>query len=140
MAIRAVFDANVLISGLIFRGMPGRCLDAVTSKQVECFTCPAILSEVADKLAGKFHLRDTLLADDLAWCIASMQIVEPSGAIHSICRDPDDDVIIECAILSHADFIVTGDADLLDLTTYQSIRIVTPAVFVNDTLSSHHDV
>jgi len=133
--LRAVFDANVLISGLVFRGTPGRCLDAVASGQVECITRSVILGDVADKLAVKFRHRDIVLADELAWCIAYTQMVEPQGAIRGVCRDPDDDLVIECAVISHADFIVTGDADLLGLNTYQSIRIVTPAVFVSDILA-----
>ena len=47
------------------------------------------------------------------------------GNIKGICRDKDDDDKIECGILSGADYIITGDDDLLTLKKYQHIKIVT---------------
>lgn len=58
----------------------------------------------------------------------AMQI-EPSVRI-SICRDPDDDRIIECALTAHADYIITEDRDLLSLGSYKGIRIVTMLEFM----------
>jgi predicted nucleic acid-binding protein len=47
-----------------------------------------------------------------------------------VCRDPNDDVVLECAVVSGAQAIVTGDKDLLVLDPYDGIRIVTPAEFL----------
>jgi predicted nucleic acid-binding protein len=44
-----------------------------------------------------------------------------------VCRDPDDDHVLACALAAQADLIVSGDADLLNLREYQSIRIVAAA-------------
>lgn len=46
------------------------------------------------------------------------------------CRDPTDDKFLELAVNGHADVIISGDADLLDLSPFRSIPIVTPAAFV----------
>ncbi len=67
MALRAVFDANVLISGLVFEGVPGRCLDAVEAGSVHCVTCAAILCDVAEKLEHRFGHSGPELGDELAW-------------------------------------------------------------------------
>jgi len=44
-----------------------------------------------------------------------------------VCRDPDDDAVLACALAAQADLIVSGDADLLVLKQFQNIRIITPA-------------
>jgi len=56
--------------------------------------------------------------------------VQPSAQIR-ICRDPKDDQFLEAAVAGAADFIVTGDADLLALDPFQGIRIVNPASFLS---------
>jgi predicted nucleic acid-binding protein len=65
VALRAVYDANVLISGLVFEGLPGRCLDAVEAGSVRCVTSWGILREVIEKLTTKFRHADELLLDEL---------------------------------------------------------------------------
>ena len=50
--------------------------------------------------------------------------------LHGVTPDPDDDAVVSCAIEGDADYIVSGDAHLLDLEAYQGVRIVTPAAFV----------
>jgi putative PIN family toxin of toxin-antitoxin system len=56
-------------------------------------------------------------------------IVRPSESIEGICRDPDDDAILTCALGAGADYLVTGDLDLLQLKIFKGIRIVTPRDF-----------
>jgi uncharacterized protein len=55
--------------------------------------------------------------------------IEVSGALKA-CRDPDDDKLLEIAVLGQADCIVTGDQDLLVLDPFQGVRIMTPASFL----------
>jgi predicted nucleic acid-binding protein len=56
-------------------------------------------------------------------------VVRPSQSVQSICRDPDDDLILACALEARADYLVTGDADLLDVKIFKGIQIVTPRNF-----------
>lgn len=58
--------------------------------------------------------------------------VRVSRALRGVCRDPKDDMILECAINSRADLIITGDKDLLVLRAYQGIRIVSPREYASD--------
>ena len=53
------------------------------------------------------------------------------GTIQGICRDSDDDKILECAILGDVDFIISGDNDLLSLKIFQGIPIITPSDYIN---------
>jgi predicted nucleic acid-binding protein len=49
--------------------------------------------------------------------------------VSGICRDPDDDQILSCALSAKADYLVTGDMDLLDLKEFRGTRILTPGAF-----------
>jgi predicted nucleic acid-binding protein len=54
------------------------------------------------------------------------------GSVKNICRDPNDDMVLECAVRAGAKAIVTGDKDLLTLGEYEGIRIVTPRTFLDE--------
>jgi predicted nucleic acid-binding protein len=56
--------------------------------------------------------------------------VEIPGDLHGIAGDPDDDKFIECALVSGALLIVSGDHHLLDLGEYEGVRIISAADFV----------
>ncbi len=60
--------------------------------------------------------------------------MEVTGALTGICRDPNDDFILECALIGDADLIVTGDKDLLSIGVYKAIRIVTPGEYLDNTM------
>jgi predicted nucleic acid-binding protein len=51
------------------------------------------------------------------------------GSLH-VCRDPNDDMVLECAVAAGAQCVVSGDKDLLVLNPYNGIRIVSPAEFL----------
>jgi putative PIN family toxin of toxin-antitoxin system len=62
--------------------------------------------------------------------ILSTMVTASSDAVSGVSRVPDDDAILAAAMEGCADYIVTGDQDLLAIGDYQSIRIVTPRVFL----------
>jgi putative PIN family toxin of toxin-antitoxin system len=61
--------------------------------------------------------------------LGSAELVSIAETIRA-CRDPDDDKFLELAVNGAADFIISGDADLLSLTAFRNIAIVTPALFL----------
>ena len=63
--------------------------------------------------------------------------IVPSSQIH-VCRDPDDDKFLDCAVDGDCVFITTGDKDLLSLEEYEGIKIVTAAEFLQDWNKQHH--
>lgn len=130
--MRIVLDTNVVLSGLLWRGTPYQLLTHIKqTRSLQLVSSPVILEELADVLTRQ-HCSKRLAAigqsgaQVLADYLQVVELVEPVS-IPSTSRDPDDDVILACALAAHADLIVSGDADLLVLKQFQDIPIVTAA-------------
>lgn len=67
----------------------------------------------------------------LAVYLARAKIVEPKGTVKGVCRDPKDDMLFECAVLGSADYIVSGDKDVLDVGSYQGTQILTARQYLS---------
>jgi putative PIN family toxin of toxin-antitoxin system len=98
---------------------------------VDLYSSPALIEEFADVIERPECLRQLALigrtaSEVLADYASIVQIVVPKP-IDPVARDPDDDDVLACAVAAHADFVVTGDGDLLTLEQYRSIPIVTAA-------------
>lgn len=127
-----VLDTNVLVSALLFRGVPSRVLKLVHSGRVQLAVSAAMIDEYQRVLAyRKFGLsRDEVRAametQVLPFC--QMLVAAAHFADAAVCRDPDDDKFLLCALASNADALLTGDADLLALgPLWQRVQIVTAA-------------
>jgi uncharacterized protein len=134
--VRALLDANVLISAAIRpSGTPGQIVTALLARQAfELVLSPAIIAEV-EKGLGLRKVRRYLLEPDeallwLADLVALADLVQDTGGVAGVCRDPADDVVLAAAVLGRASAIVTGDADLLTLREHEGIVIVTPRAFL----------
>jgi putative PIN family toxin of toxin-antitoxin system len=60
---------------------------------------------------------------------ATEHVIKHSIKITGICRDVDDDNVLACALAAKADYLVTGDADLLVLKNFRGIKIISPRDF-----------
>jgi putative PIN family toxin of toxin-antitoxin system len=130
MPERVVFDTNVMISGLLWRGKPYRCLLLARTGLVQAVYCREMLTELAQKLEDKFGFSlDRVQAVLHDWRRYSQE-VQITGGLHVVAADPDDDQFIACAQTAGAAIIVSGDRHLLDLGKYESIVILSPAEFL----------
>jgi putative PIN family toxin of toxin-antitoxin system len=128
--LRAVFDTNVLVAAFVTEGICSKILMRGRKRQFHLITCPVILREFQHVLIKKFSVTRDEAQSALKIIIEVMHsIVRPSQSVQGICRDPDDDAILACALGAGADYLVTGDMDLLELKIYKGIRIVTPRDF-----------
>ena len=130
--MRIVIDTNVLISAIFFGGPPLQVLQTVISRQNESYVSPDIWDEyrdVIDRISGKYppRLRQQLVNEILML----FKVIIPSSEIR-VCRDPDDDKFISCAIDAHCKYIVSGDKDLLSLGNIGDVLICTPAEFLDN--------
>lgn len=126
-----VFDTNILLSALLStNGNPFRCLTLAKIGQVESVTCQEILDEFAEKLLVKFKFSEEMTQAAVEEVRQFSRLVEISGTLKAVPDDPDDDMVIECAVIGNATHIVTGDRHLLSLTSHQDIAILKAAEFV----------
>ena len=127
----AVFDTNILLSAIGWRGSPFHCVEAARSGAVAGVICREILDELAEKLRARLRFSGAEVADAIADLLTFLRFVAISGSLKLVTSDPDDDKIVECAVVAGATHIVTGDRrHLLPLDGYHGIRIVTAADFL----------
>jgi len=131
--MRVVIDTNIFISAICFDSInPSACLDYVVRHGSLIFsedTFQELLDKiVSDKFSRFQNLEDREAAlESLAReCVT----VQPSFSINA-CRDPKDNMILEAAMSGKVDCIITGDNDLLVLSPFQGIDILTPVQFLS---------
>ncbi len=127
-----VFDTNILLSALFSNtGSPFRCLALAKVGQVESVTCQEILDEFAEKLLIKFKFSEEKVQESVADVRAYSRLVKIFGNLQAVEADPDDDMVLECAVIGNATYIVTGDKHLLRLGHFQHIAIMKATEFIN---------
>ena len=128
---RVVFDTNILVSALGFGGKPEQCLDLVRSGELTLFRSPETMGELA-RVLHYDHLpfTDDDRIDYYTVLVYNSKLVHPEIDI-SVSSDPDDDKFIECAVAAGADYLISGDSDLLNVESYQNITILSPADFLD---------
>jgi uncharacterized protein len=126
-----VFDTNILLSALFSQNSnPFRCLALAKIGKIESVTCQEILDEFSEKLLLKFKFSEEKTQIAIEEIRQFSRLVEISKQLMVVPEDPDDDMIVECAVAGNATHIVTGDKHLLSMTAYQSIAIVKATDFI----------
>lgn len=135
--LRVVVDTNVLVSGLfgIKNSPSSKILKAIRNQKIILVTSPVILKEVEDVINRKKIIKVTKMSKKeqrsfLDKLIARSDVTEGQQASKRIGRDVKDDKFLSCAYEAKADYIVTGDEDLLTLKKYEGTKIVTPREFI----------
>jgi len=131
--ITALYDTNIFISGTFWRGLPRRAIHLAKQGRVRVVTCESLLDE----------LRDVLTRPDKPFRLSAKEadkvinnvrgyvcLVMPTRKV-DVCRDPSDNLVIECALAGGAQYIVTGDPDLKVLRCFEEIKIVDVQTFVS---------
>jgi len=126
-----VFDTNVLISALLSpTGNPFRCLALAKIGQLQSITCREILNEFTEKLLVKLKFSEEMAQLAVTEIEIFSCLITIAGTLKVVQDDPEDDMVIECAVVGKATHIVTGDKHLLGLKNYQEIAIVKATEFV----------
>jgi uncharacterized protein len=124
-----VLDTNVWISALLFGGVPDTALVRALS-QDQLAISSYIEDEIMRVLESKFGRDRSVSRAHLDELLAQVLVVEVTGQITGVCRDPKDDAILETAWKANADYLVAGDKDLLALKEFRGIAIIPPAVYL----------
>jgi putative PIN family toxin of toxin-antitoxin system len=130
--MRVVLDTNIFISAFLWGGKPRAVLDRAIEGKDYLFISRTILAELAEVLARpKFGLDGELVERFVREIEDIAEIMTIKERIHTLCRDVDDNAIVECAVAASAEVVVTGDEDLLSLEAYRTIRIVTASDYLD---------
>ena len=134
---RSVFDTNTIVSALLFNdSVPGRAMIRALAQGTILISI-ALAQELQDVLNR--HRFDRYVSRDerdefLRALIREAELVEITESVE-VCRDPKDDKILELAVSGNADWVVTGDNDLLILNPFRGVAIITPAEFLRAAIS-----
>ncbi len=130
--MKAVLDTNVLVAAFVSDGLCRRLLLRARDGNFTFAISPFIRDEFARVLSRKAganagEVREALeLIDEISTPVDSAAM---ESGVKGICRDPDDDSVLACAVASGADYLVSGDKDLLVLDSCRSVRIIAPRTF-----------
>ena len=130
--IRTVIDTNVIISAILFGGIPGELISLWKSGHIQPLASKDIIDEYIKVLTyPKFKLSEKeinyILYNEI---LPYFEVVtlKPGQAI--IQKDPSDDKFIHCANAGRASVIISGDQHLINLKSYGKIKILTPSQFL----------
>jgi putative PIN family toxin of toxin-antitoxin system len=125
--VRVVFDTNVLLSGLLMRGLCEALLDAcLGSDEYTIVLSEHLLREFERHAVGKMGAPPEEARLAVEFLRSQAEIIKPAEVSPDACRDGDDLPVLGTAL---ADCLVTGDKDLLDLGDFRGIPILSPRVF-----------
>jgi len=133
--MKVILDTNVLISGLLWSGVPSQILNLVEEDKIKlCFTLKT-LSELESVLQYSkfipFLQKMEVSVDKLINRLSERAIVSSKNLkIKVITEDPSDNKFLACALIVKASYIVSGDKHLLNLKKFQNIPILTPKQFL----------
>ena len=140
--LRVILDTNVIVSAFISpNSVPGRVLRFfVNDAKFVLVLSPALVDELRHTLrrprVRKYvGLSERALEARIAELEALADPINGTLALNVSVRDPDDVFVIAAAVEGRADYVVTGDNDLLTLGAYEGVPIVTPRAFL-DVLNS----
>lgn len=128
--MKAVFDTNVLFAAVISQGICAKLLLRARRGDFQLVICPGIRKELVEVLRAKTKAPPAEVRQALALVDESIaETRRPPGKVRGICRDPDDDHVLDCLAAAGAAYLVTGDADLQVLKEFQGAKILSPREF-----------
>lgn len=126
--MNVVLDTNVLVAAFAARGLCEAVFEACLMNH-EVFSSEYIFAELRRCLADKLKLPAGQRDEILGFLRAQITLVSPATVPDDTCRDPDDLPVLGTAVTAAADYLITGDRELLELKKLQSISVVSPREF-----------
>jgi putative PIN family toxin of toxin-antitoxin system len=130
--MRAVVDTNVFLASLINQsGAPAKIRHRWLEGQFILVTSPAIEAEYKDVLSHSSQLQPEEVQELLSEIWARSLLVPIGGTLH-VCKDPDDDVFLETALVGEAEFLVTKNLKHFPRKFYHETKIVKVSAFLRE--------
>jgi uncharacterized protein len=128
--VRVLLDTNVVVSAILFGGVPRQLFEGVLTGDLDLVTSPPLLAELEAVFTRKFGFPSTMAASIRAELESLSDVVEPTP-LKKVLRDAADDVVLATAVVGAAAVIVTGDKELLALESYEDVSIESPRAFID---------
>ena len=131
---KIVLDTNILISALLFNGELSKIVDLWKKGEIT----PVLSKETFDEMKHVLEYPKLSLTENEIKMIIEeevlpfFEIVELTDKVSGICKDPDDNKFISCALSAKADFIITGDKEFYSLEKFKSVKIINASEFLRD--------
>ena len=130
--LRVVIDTNIWISFLIGKSLTGLS-QAITSDRVIVLFSDDLFGELIKVLKRpkfKKYFSETAIEDLVTLLYEKVELIEITHHFED-CRDVKDNFLLDLAVSGHANYLVTGDADLLILNPFQGVAIISYQHFQN---------
>ena len=126
--MNVTFDNNVLLPAILWDGSVSQKLmfDLIRRGDVKLFISEDILNEFRRVLKRDFSYSNDEIANLVSIVRLVFDIIQAEVKKHIVESDPDDDIVIACALESKSSYIITYDPDLKDMKSYNNIKIITP--------------
>ena len=129
MPLKLVLDTNTIVSAFFWEGNEAKLFRKIEQGKVRLYITEDILKEIEevikrpkfDEVMRKAHLTSDRIIQKIV--SLSYLIIAPKISV-KVCRDEKDNKFLECAESAKADYIVSGDVDLLSLKKYKAIPII----------------
>lgn len=134
--LKGVLDTNQLVSSLLStQGLQRHLIDAWRGRAFLLLLMSRQIDEVAEilsrpKIQKKYRI-DPKDGEAFLQLLRLDALLLPHHAPPGVCRDPDDDYLLGCAAAGGADYLVTGDQDLLTVGPYRGVAIVSARDFLS---------
>ena len=120
-------DTNFLVSATQWDySVAYKLLLELIKKNAQIFTTKDILDEFSEIMARDFQYTNEETSKITEILLAFITLIQTTSKINAVKEDLDDNKVIECAIDSNSEFIITYDNHLLKIKEFQGIKIVTP--------------
>jgi len=137
--MKITIDTNVLISGSLWTGASDKILEKIENKEIDLILSNDIIGEFSEvlnyeEIKNKIIDKGLEIKRTVEKIISFSTIIEPSEKLDVITEDPDDNIILECAVEGNVDFIISQDKHLLNLKEFRGIKIITPSDFLKQNI------
>lgn len=127
--LRVVCDTNVLVSAFIAAGPPSRVMEEIVARRVALVLPWPVVTELQRVLTAKLGFEEARWreVEELLVDLASELPPRPEGEPEAVTGDPDDDIILACAVEAGVGVVVSGDRrHLLPVGKHRGVRVITP--------------
>lgn len=128
--ISAVLDTNIIVSAhLVREGRQALILELGLGRAFDWVASAVLLAEYEEVLRRpRFRIEPSRISQSLAAIRSVVRLVTPPQRLR-VTSDPDDDMVLECALEGSADYVVTGNLRHFP-TSFRGVRVISPRTFL----------